>query len=100
MNILKKYTKSGVITTGSDDVQLDTPIFEIISVTIDTVQSILNVEILHEVLQGSLVRKHSRTFEVPFANLTTPVKVAGKEFLEAINDKILELPQYSGATEV
>ena len=100
MNILKKYTKTGVITTGSDNVELDTPQFEIVDVKIDTVKQVLHVEILHEVMQGSLVRKHSRIFDVPFAGLPTAVKVTGLSFLQAIETEILTLPQYTGATEV
>lgn len=99
-NILKKYRKEGVVITGSDNVELDTPTFEIINVNINTVNSMLSVEIIHEVMQGSLIRKHSRTFEVPFTSLTTTIKTDGKKFLNAIEAKILELPQYSGATEV
>ena len=99
MNILKTYKKTGVIVTGSDNVKLDTPIFEIVAVNIDTVNSILHVEILHKVMQGSLERLHSRTFDVPFGSLSTPIKKAGKEFLDAIEAKILTLPQYSGAVE-
>ena len=100
MNILKTYIKTGVITTGSDNVELDTPQFEIIDVKIDTVAQVLHVEILHEVVQGSLTQKHSRTFDVPFAGLPTAVKATGLEFLQAIETEILALPQYSGATEV
>ena len=59
MNILKKYIKQGVIITGSDNVELDTPTFEIININIDTVNQVLHVEILHEVQQGSLTRKYS-----------------------------------------
>jgi hypothetical protein len=44
MGILKKYQKVGVITTGSDNVQLDTPTFEIINISIDTVNQLLKVE--------------------------------------------------------
>jgi len=100
MNILKKYIKEEVITTGSDNVQLDSPTFEIIAVNIDTVERVLKVEIMHEVAQGTLTQKHSRTFEVPFADLPTAIQLEGKQFLEAIEAKILTLPQYSGANEV
>lgn len=99
-NILKKYLKSGVIITGPDNVELDSPTFEIIDVKIDTVNQVLNVEIMHEVSQGSLNQKHSRTFDVPFAGLPSAVKVTGKSFLDAIESEILKLPQYAGATEV
>ena len=100
MNILTKYTKTGVVTTGDDNVQLDTPTFEIIDVRIDTVEQVLHVEILHEVLQGSLVRKHSRTFDVAFADLSAPIRSTGLTFLQAIEAEILALPQYAGSTEV
>ena len=96
-NILKKYLKTGVITTGSDNIQLDSPTFEIIKVEIDTANSVLHVEILHEVQQGSLTQKHSRTFDVAFGGLPSGVKVTGKAFLDAIEAKILTLSQYSGA---
>lgn len=99
-NILKKYRKTGVIITGSDNVELDTPTFEIVRVNIDTVNSLLSVEVMHEVNQGSLVRKHSRTFEVPFSALTATIKNNGKKFLDAIESEILKLPQYNGATEL
>lgn len=99
MGILKKYLKAGVITTGDDNLQLDTPTFEIINVGIDTVGQVLKVEILHEVSQGSLTQKHSRTFEVAFANLPNAVRIEGKSFLDAIEAEILALPQYSGSTE-
>jgi len=98
-NILKQYSKAGVITTGSDNVQLDSPTFEIINVSIDTVESVLHVEILHKVMQGSLERLHSRTFDVDFGGLPSGVKVTGKSFLDAIEAEILALPQYSGAVE-
>ena len=100
MNILKKYIKEEVITTGTDNVELDSPTFEIISININTVDKVLSVEILHEVAQGTLTQKHSRTFDVQFDSLTAPIKVTGKDFLDAIEAKILELPQYNGATEV
>lgn len=100
MNILKKYKKSGVITTGSDNVQLDSPEFEIVNVNINTVDQQLGVDIMHEVNQGSLTQKHSRTFNVDFSELPTDVKVTGKAFLDAIEAKILELPQYVDSTEV
>lgn len=99
-NILKKYIKQGVIITGSDNVKLDTPTFEIIDIAIDTVEQKLTVEIMHEVSQGSLTRKHSRTFNIDFANLPSSVKVTGKAFLDAIETEILKLPQYVGSTEV
>ena len=97
MGILKKYIKTGVITTGDDNLELDTPSFEIVGVNIDTVNSVLKVEILHEVSQGSLTQQHSRTFEVGFSALPNPVKVEGRSFLDAIEAEILKLPQYSGA---
>jgi len=99
-NILKKYTKQGVVITGSDNVELDTPTFEIIDIGIDTVNQKLIVEIMHEVQQGSVPQKHSRTFNIDFANLPSSVKVTGKAFLDAIETEILKLPQYQGATEV
>ena len=99
MGILKQWIKNGVVVTGSDSVELDTPTFEIIDVQIDTVEQVLHVEILHTVMQGSLTQKHSRTFDVPFAGLPNPVKATGKSFLDAIEAEILALPQYSGAVE-
>lgn len=99
MNILKKYTKQGVITTGDDNLELDTPTFEIIDVKIDTVNKVLLVEVLHEVQQKSIVQKHSRTFEVDFNKLSATVKTTGKSFLDAIEQKILSLPQYKGSVE-
>ena len=99
VNILKHWIKNGVVVTGSDNVELDTPSFQIVDVQIDTVNSVLHVEIMHEVAQGSLTQKHSRSFDVPFGSLTTPIKQAGKEFLDAIEAKILTLPQYQGAVE-
>ncbi len=99
MNILKKYIKQGVIITGSDNVELDTPTFEIINISIDTVNQVLHVEILHEVQQGSLTRKHIRTFEIPWGGLPSGVKVTGKSFLDSIEAEILKLPQYQDAQE-
>lgn len=100
MNMLKKYTKLGVIVTGDDDLELDTPTFEIINITVDTVNQQLKIEILHEVIQGTLTQQYSRTFNVPFLDLETNDKVTGQLFLDAIEEKILELPQYVGSTEV
>ena len=100
MNILKKYTKSGVITTGSDNVKLDTPTFEIINVDTDTVDQKLSIEILHKVMQGSIEQEQNRRFNIDFADLPNTVKVAGKAFLNAIETEILKLPQYVGSTEV
>ena len=99
MGILKQWIKNGVIVTGSDNVELDTPTFEIIKVEIDTANSVLHVEILHEVQQGSLTQKHSRTFDVAFGGLPISVKKSGKAFLDAIEAKILTLSQYNGAVE-
>ena len=99
MNILKKYIKNEIITTGTDNVQLDSPTFEIVSVNINTVERTLQVEILHEVQQGALTQKHSRMFDVGFKQLPNSVKLTGKEFLDAIEASILQLPQYSGAIE-
>lgn len=98
-HILKHWIKTGVVTTGTDNVQLDTPSFEIIAVNIDTVEQVLHVEVMHTVMQGILERKHSRSFDVAFTSLPTAVKQTGKEFLDAIEAKILALPQYQGATE-
>ncbi len=99
-NILYKYKKEGVITTGSDNVELDTPEFEIVDVKIDTIKRVLSVEILHEVMQGSLIQKQSRSFDVPFNALPSSVQSTGLSFLQAIETKILELPQYSGAVKI
>ena len=99
-HILKHWKKTGVIITGTDNVELDTPIFEIVDVDIDTVNSVLHVEIMHKVMQGSLERKHSRSFDVAFSSLSTPIKQAGKVFLDAIEQEILKLPQYQGAVEL
>jgi hypothetical protein len=99
-NILPKYRKTGVVTTGTDNVMLDTPTFEIINVQIDTLNGNLIVEILHTVTQGTIEQTHSRTFDVPFASLTGPVRTTGKNFLDAIEARILALPQYSGSTKL
>jgi len=99
-NILKRYKKNGVIVTGSDSVELDSPKFEIVEIRIDTISKNIHIDILHEVMQGSLTRKHARNFEVNFSGLPTNVKTTGKAFLDAIEAEILALPQYSGATEV
>jgi len=97
---MKKYIKNSVITTGTDNVELDSPTFEIVNVNINTVTNELSVEIMHEVNQGSLKQKHSRTFEVPFSALTATVKTAGAKLLNAIELEILKLPQYKGSVEV
>ena len=97
-NILKKWLKTGVITTGDDNVQLDTPTFEIIDIKIDTVEQILHLEVMHYVSQGSLINQHSRTFDISFAGLPSAVKVTGKAFLDAIEAELLKLPQYAGST--
>ena len=99
-NILPKYRKTGVVTTGSDNVRLDTPTFEIIKVEIDTLNEALVVEILHKVTQGTVVQEHSRTFNVTFASLSGAVRTTGKNFLDAIEARILALPQYSGSTKL
>ena len=99
-NILNKYRKEGVIEIGSDKAKLDTPEFEIIDVKIDTVNQVLSVEMLHEAMQGTVKNPHRRFIEVKFADLPSAVKITGKQFLDAIETKILELPQYIGATEV
>lgn len=99
-NILPKYRKTGVITTGDDNVQLDTPTFEIIDVQIDTVEQVLKVTIMHYVSQGTLTQQHSRTFNVPFSSLSAQVRTTGKAFLDAIEARILQLPQYQGSTIV
>ncbi len=98
-NILKKYSKEGKITTGHDNLELDNPSFEIININIDTVNKVLKVEVLHEVLQGTVVQKHSRTFDIDFNKLPASVKTTGKSFLDAIEAVILKLPQYAGSIE-
>ena len=95
MGILQKFNKAGVITTGDDNIELDSPSFEIINVGINTVDSKLRVEILHEVMQGILARKYSRDFNINFADLPASVKTTGKAFLDAIEAEILKLPQYA-----
>lgn len=97
-NILRKFLKSGVITTGADNVQLDTPLFGIVAVHIDTVEQVLVLEVMHYVQQGTLTQQYSRTFNVPFSSLPASVRTTGKAFLDAIETKLLELPQYAGAT--
>ena len=99
-NILKTYTKEGVIITGSDKVELDTPTFEVVNVDIDTLNQKLSIEILHEVMQGSVKQEQKRRFNIDFDNLPSSVKVTGKSFLDAIETEILKLPQYLGSTEV
>ena len=98
-NILKKYSKTGVITTGDDNLELDSPSIEIVSVYIDTLARELTVEVMHEVMQGSLTRKHSRSFKVSFDTLPSNIKMEGKGFLDAIETAILALPQYVGSVE-
>ena len=96
---MNKYKKNEIITTGTDNVQLDSPTFEIINISIDTVNNVLSVEIMHEISQGSLTQKHSRTFDVQFKNLPSSVKIEGAQFLQAIENEILKLPQYSGGVK-
>ena len=86
---MNKYKKNEIITTGTDNVQLDSPTFEIVNISIDTVSNILHVEIMHEVQQGSLTQKHSRTFEVKFKDLPSAIKIEGAQFLQAIENEIL-----------
>ena len=100
MNILKKYRKDGVIVTGSDNIKLDSPEFEIVSVLIDTVEKQLHLEVMYEVKQGSLIQKQYRTFDVAFGNLPDSVKATGLSVLQAIEQEILKLPQYVGSVEV
>ncbi len=97
-NILKKYKKIGKVQIGTDNKELNSPTFEIISVFTNTVDNTLNVEIKHLEENGSY--PHQRSIEVQFNNLPTAVKATGKTFLDAIEAEILKLPQYSGATEV
>ena len=99
-NILKKYRKEGVIEIGSDKRKLDSPTHETTFVGIDTVNQLINVTIMHEAMQGSVMNPHVRTEVVPFANLPTSIRAAGKLFLDAIETERMKLPQYSGATEV
>lgn len=99
-NILKKYKKQGVIEIGTDLRKLDTPVFQIIDIGIDTLEQKLTIEILHEVMQGSVKQPHNRFYEIDFTNLPSNVKVTGKAFLDAIETEILKLPQYVGSTEV
>ena len=96
---MEKYKQSKVIITGSDSVELDSPTFEVINVNIDMLTNVLTVEIMHEVSQGTLTQKHSRTFEVKFSDLSKSVKTTGLAFLDAIEGKILELPQYVGSVK-
>ncbi len=98
-NILKKYTKEGPVTIGDDNLELDTPTFEIIGIHIDPITKILKVEILHQVTQGTVVQKHSREISVDFNKLPASVKTAGKGFLNSIEAEILKLPTYSGSNE-
>ncbi len=99
-NILKKYTKTGIVTIGDDNRELDTPIFEIVNIDINTVSKKLRVDVLHEVTQGTLTNKHQRSYEMDFNSLPASVKTTGKAFLDAIETELLKLPQYTGATEV
>lgn len=96
---MNRYKKTSVITTGTDSVELDNPTFEIVNININTVSNLLSIEIMHEVSQGSLTQKHSRTFDVKFKDLSSSVKLTGRNFLQAIENKILELPQYSGGVK-
>jgi len=97
---MNKYKKNEIIITGTDNVQLDSPTFEIVNISIDTINNLLTIAILHEVSQGSLTQKHSRTFEIQFKNLPQSVKIEGAQFLQAIEDEILKLPQYSGGVKI
>lgn len=98
--MLNKYKKNEVITTGSDNVELDSPTFEVVNINIDLVSNVLSVTVMHEVNQGSIIQKHSRSFDVPFGKLPTSVKIEGKQFLEAIEAEIMKLPQYSGGVKL
>lgn len=99
MGILSKYIKNGVVQVGDDNKELDTPTFEIRNISINTVDQYLEIEILHEVQQGSVTQSHSRTKRIEFGDLPAPVKGSGKSFLESIESEILKLPAYSGATK-
>lgn len=100
MKLLKKFKVSKVIKTGSDNVELDSPTFEIIGVNIDTKNKKLFVEVLHEIEQKTLTQKHSRTMEIDFNNLPLSVKNSGKNFLNSIEQELLKLPQYSENEEI
>lgn len=100
---MKKYKIEGVVEIGNgivDGIQLDTPTFEIVDVRINMATNELTLEVMHEVNQGSLIRKHSRNIEVDFKDLPSNIKTTGLAFLDALDVEMLKFPQYAGAEEV
>lgn len=95
-NIFKKYKKEGLVIIDKGNRTLDTPTFEIIAVYVDTINSIVKVEIMHKVMQGSIEQPHSSFEEIDSKKVITSKKLD----LDALEKEILELPQYNGATEV
>ena len=100
MRILKKYRKDGIVKIGSDKKKLDTPIHEITSISIDTINRKIGVTITHKVMQGSVINLYERTEEVLFVNLPTSIQATGKAFLDAIEIERMKLSQYSGSVEL
>lgn len=99
-NILTRYLISGVVNIGDDNFLADSPEFDIININIDTEEQVLNLEVMHYVPQGSIIQYHSRMFHIPFADLPPAVAATGFSFITSVQDELLLVPPYLGATVV
>ena len=97
---MKKFKKTGVIEIGTDKRNLDGATFWAKSVLINVEDYELEIEIWHEVFQGSITNPHNRTAVFNMADLPQAMQNRINKVVEDLEEEILALPQYTGATEV
>ena len=98
--MLNKFKKEGLTEIGTDKAQLFSPIFQIINVNFNKETQNVEAEIMHEVEQGAIIQKHSRTETIPLLSLDMADIEAGTKFLDAVQAKIVNLQQYAGSIKL
>jgi hypothetical protein len=93
---LSQYQIIGVVTVGDDNIELDSPIIQIVNTYLDLIAETVDAEIMHTVMQGEVEQKHSRNETVSSVNVYNGKKLD----LSLVMEEVLLLPQYSGAVEI
>lgn len=104
----RKFTKTGILDLivgdsglPSDNLQLDTPTYRVMSWTIDADNRRLSVTLRITAQQGSLIPEYSRTFSWDVTQLPQSVIDRFKSDYNWITDNIVNiLPQFTGSAEV
>ena len=93
---LPQYQIIGVIEIDNGNKELDSPVIQVKTTFLNVIDETVDVEILHTVLQGTVIQEHSSMESISSVNVYNGRKLD----LAKVMDEILLLPQYQGAVEL